>query len=444
MAFDYSSISIMGKAGILTGDKGDIMLATAHVFEGTSDNYRVDNDLSPSDFPDTEKVFAGPMVTVLGTSLQNRDMLEKFQSDWKTIGLEMEGGPFSAGPSARPSSRATHVKICPYAMPIMPRTTPSKRVAPWAAGAMGKEGVKPTYLITKVILEKIMGKPMNLETKAMKLKNLPRNNIILLVCLLTLIILFPLLEDRRSLARGLLLTAIFFSGIFSLDFSVKSLKILLPLGTATAAATWVGFFERNEAVYLVDQVTTFLFLVAIVVLIIRHIARSRIVDRTIILSSINGYLLLGVLSAALLAISDVLHHYISASGNQAITFPGQSVPQFNDYIYFSFVTLTTLGYGDVTPVSHLARSMTHTHRRHRPTVHDHPHRHAGRQIFIPVRRNINAPHPKAFHTQFGVCRHRHGPFADRCPDLPPAGQPRDGEIVHRRQNRPGHRRCIGL
>ena len=34
------------------------------------------------------------------------------------------------------------------------------------------------------------------------------------------------------------------------------------------------------------------------------------------------------------------------------------MPQFNDYLYFSFVTLTTLGYGDVIPVSHLARSTT--------------------------------------------------------------------------------------
>jgi len=33
------------------------------------------------------------------------------------------------------------------------------------------------------------------------------------------------------------------------------------------------------------------------------------------------------------------------------------VPQFSDYIYFGFVTLTTLGYGDVTPVSPMARSM---------------------------------------------------------------------------------------
>ena len=156
VAFDYSSISIMGKAGILTGDKGDIMLATAHVFEGTSDNYRVDNDLSPSDFPDTEKVFAGPMVTVLGTSLQNRDMLEKFQSDWKTIGLEMEGGHFQRAISAAIIKGNAREEM-PVRYAYYASDNPIKTGSTLAAGAMGKEGVKPTYLITKVILEKIMG-----------------------------------------------------------------------------------------------------------------------------------------------------------------------------------------------------------------------------------------------------------------------------------------------
>ena len=191
----------------------------------------------------------------------------------------------------------------------------------------------------------------------MKLKNLPRNNIILLACLLALIILFPLFKDRNSLVRDLLLTAIFFSGIFSLDFSTQSLKILLPLGAATAATTWIGHFVENDVVYLIDFITTFLFLVAIVVLMIRHIARSRNVTPTIILSSINGYLLLGVLSAVLLAISDVVHRHVYGSGSPAILFPGEIVPQFNDYMYFSFVTLTTLGFGDVTPQAHLARSI---------------------------------------------------------------------------------------
>ena len=194
-----------------------------------------------------------------------------------------------------------------------------------------------------------------MDTRAMKLKNLPRNNVILLTCLLILIILFPLFKAKNSLVRDLLLTAIFFSGIFSLDFSTKSLKVLLPLGSLTAATTWIGHFVRSDLIYLVDFTTTFLFLAAIVVLMVRHIARSRNVTPTIILSSINGYLLLGVLSGTLLAISDAVHRFFSP-GSQAIIFPGQHVPQFNDYLYFGLVTLTTLGYGDVRPVDHLARS----------------------------------------------------------------------------------------
>ena len=93
--FHFKSISIMGKAGILPGQKGDIMLPTAHVFEGNPHNYIVENDLDPRDFDGSIPVYVGPIVTVLGTSLQNTDVLEKFQkSTWKAVGLEMERGHY--------------------------------------------------------------------------------------------------------------------------------------------------------------------------------------------------------------------------------------------------------------------------------------------------------------------------------------------------------------
>ncbi|HSO19835.1 MAG TPA: DUF1345 domain-containing protein [Desulfosarcina sp.] len=191
----------------------------------------------------------------------------------------------------------------------------------------------------------------------MKLKNLTRNNVVLLVCMLALIIFYPLFEKSGSIVRDLLLTAIFFSGIFALDFSDQSLRVLLPLGALSAGATWTNHFSDNELVHLVDFVATFSMLVAIVVLMIRHIARSRNVTPTIILSAINGYLLLGLLSAVLLGIADAVHAFTAPAGAPGIVFPGQGRPAFNDYVYFGFVTLTTLGYGDVTPVSHLSRSM---------------------------------------------------------------------------------------
>lgn len=155
VALDVRSISIMGKAGILPGKKGDIMLATAHVMEGTPHNYIVDNDLSASDFNGKATVYCGPMVTVLGTSLQNRHVLRRFhESDWRAVGLEMEGGHYQRAINAaiiqEHIPKDMKIRYAYYASdnPLISGET-------LASGPMGAEGVAPTYLITKVILEKI-------------------------------------------------------------------------------------------------------------------------------------------------------------------------------------------------------------------------------------------------------------------------------------------------
>jgi len=149
------SISIMGKAGILCGKKGDIMLATSHVFEGTPDNYIFTNDLLPTDFDGSIPVFQGPIVTVYGTSLQNRDVLEKFKNtNWKAIGLEMEGGHYQRAISAAiiKSHISPDIKIR-YAYYASDNPLISGQTL--ASGSMGKEGIKPTYMISKAIVEKI-------------------------------------------------------------------------------------------------------------------------------------------------------------------------------------------------------------------------------------------------------------------------------------------------
>lgn len=161
ITFNFRSISIMGKAGILPGNKGDIMLATAHVLEGTSDNYIFENKLTSEDFAEDDvNVYSGPMVTVLGTSLQNRDVLEKFQSDWKTVGLEMEGGHYQRAINAAMIKgnipKDILIRYAYYAS-----DNPLKTGHTLSAGEMGQEGIKPTYMITKIILEKILGPQSN-------------------------------------------------------------------------------------------------------------------------------------------------------------------------------------------------------------------------------------------------------------------------------------------
>ncbi len=155
---DVVSVSIMGKAGILDGGKGDIMIPNAHVFEGTADNYPFKNMLKKSHFEGEDiNVFKGAMITVLGTSLQNKDILKFFHdSTWNVVGLEMEGAHYqkaiqSASKIRRSISSKVKVQYAYYAS-----DNPLKTGSTLASGGLGTSGVKPTYLITEKMLNQIL------------------------------------------------------------------------------------------------------------------------------------------------------------------------------------------------------------------------------------------------------------------------------------------------
>ncbi len=152
-----ASVSIMGKAGILEGGKGDIMIPTAHIFEGTADNYPFKNELSVEDLKDSGvQVFKGSMVTVLGTSLQNKDLLEFFHnSTWNVIGLEMEGAHYQKAIQAASKIRGNISKNIKVRYAYYASDNPLETGSTLASGGLGVSGVKPTYAITQKILEQI-------------------------------------------------------------------------------------------------------------------------------------------------------------------------------------------------------------------------------------------------------------------------------------------------
>jgi len=154
---NVESVSIMGKAGILEGGKGDIMIPSAHINEGTADNYPFENELTVAMFEGNGiPVCSGPMVTVLGTSLQNKDLLKFFhESTWEVIGLEMEGAHYqkaiqSASKIRKSIPQNVKVRYAYYAS-----DNPLETGSTLASGGLGTTGVKPTYLITIKILEQI-------------------------------------------------------------------------------------------------------------------------------------------------------------------------------------------------------------------------------------------------------------------------------------------------
>ncbi len=157
MFLNVESVSIMGKAGILQGDKGDIMIPNAHINEGTADNYPFKNELTVEMLEGKGiPVYTGPMITVLGTSLQNKDLLKFFRdSTWGAIGLEMEGAYYqkaiqSASKIRKSINPKVKVRYAYYAS-----DNPLETGSTLASGGLGTTGVKPTYLITIKILEQI-------------------------------------------------------------------------------------------------------------------------------------------------------------------------------------------------------------------------------------------------------------------------------------------------
>ena len=154
---NVKSVSIMGKAGILEGGKGDIMIPNAHINEGTADNYFFQNELTPDMFEGNGiAVYAGPMVTVLGTSLQNRDLLKFFhESTWGVIGLEMEGSYYQKAIQSASKIRKSVPQDIKVRYAYYASDNPLETGSTLASGGLGTTGVKPTYLITIKILEQI-------------------------------------------------------------------------------------------------------------------------------------------------------------------------------------------------------------------------------------------------------------------------------------------------
>ncbi|MEJ2112973.1 MAG: potassium channel family protein [Flavobacteriaceae bacterium] len=99
------------------------------------------------------------------------------------------------------------------------------------------------------------------------------------------------------------------------------------------------------------------FFILIVLLFIRQIAQAKKVTPHVIMESINGYLMLGlafsILIALICAIDPTAYSFAHLSDQM-----DPSVVYTSNYIYFGFVTLTTLGYGDIAPLTPVAKSLS--------------------------------------------------------------------------------------
>ena len=176
------------------------------------------------------------------------------------------------------------------------------------------------------------------------------SNILLLVFTFALIFLVPLfLEANRKSINSILFSAIFFLAIFTLGKSMKKRMIFIAI--IAFVTEWIADIFNLEYLHYISSIVNVVFFQIIVIRLIIQIARSKEVNTGVILESVNAYLLLGLMFTMLVAI---LHLY----NPDALGFANNEATRFHDFIYFTFVTMSTLGYGDVTPVEPIGKSLS--------------------------------------------------------------------------------------
>lgn len=127
--------------------------------------------------------------------------------------------------------------------------------------------------------------------------------------------------------------------------------VLIVAGAGTVFTTYARHTDLGEARLLI-AVTSFLFvllyLIAIPAVTRRAFQHTRVSVNTLA-AGITAYLLIGLLFASAYRGVAALEHWHA--------FTGIDNPSAGDYAYFSFVTLTTVGYGDLTPGTDAMRTL---------------------------------------------------------------------------------------
>jgi hypothetical protein len=189
--------------------------------------------------------------------------------------------------------------------------------------------------------------------------------IVLFAALLLFYICAPILQELRQREFGgtaifepLLFVALLTGTVLSVSQARWGNWIGLGLAVPTAllsmADVWV---ESTPSLWMIRQVLTGTFLVYTIGVVLRYVFHRRHVTYDTVCASLCVYLLFGLVWALMYEVADKLNpaaFQFSAERGSPMTGFGRGE---TNLLYFSFVTLTTLGYGDIVPTSPITRML---------------------------------------------------------------------------------------
>ena len=168
------------------------------------------------------------------------------------------------------------------------------------------------------------------------------------------VFIVPILPvEWRKFSYSVLFTCIYFMSALAME---KHRKSFLRFAIALFLVEWISSVFGIRYVYELSRILSVIFFIIVVGRMIAMIAGAKVVSAKTIIEAINGYLLLSIVFGLLVM-------FVTIANPGSFNFPslaeGSTIDQFDFSapMYFSLVTITTLGYGDIVPQTTIARSL---------------------------------------------------------------------------------------
>jgi hypothetical protein len=178
----------------------------------------------------------------------------------------------------------------------------------------------------------------------------------LLVILAALFVSFPFVETLQAsgLVESILLTLVLVSALLAIARGRRTVIIATVLALPTLAARWINHYRPDLVPAEVFLTGGILFVIFVVGNLLRFVLAASSVNTEVLCASISAYLLLGLVwTFGYWLVAEIIPDAFAFNGS---TGANTVMKGFNG-LYFSFITLSTVGYGDITPVSKVARML---------------------------------------------------------------------------------------
>jgi hypothetical protein len=180
----------------------------------------------------------------------------------------------------------------------------------------------------------------------------------ILLAIFSLILLNPLIPNQGIgvYIFNLLLSFIILSGILAASDERQIIKQLVLIGIVLIILDWIRSLAVREipGMALVIYVLYIIFMVTVTIAIVIGVIQSQKVTINIICGAIAAYLLIGLSGSFIALFIETFHPGAFLSGGEILPRQGLS----DTLLYYSMVSLSTIGYGDITPNLPIARSVS--------------------------------------------------------------------------------------